>query len=196
MGLLNRSLGLALGAMLLVAGTAQAQRTEVDIGGMLGASLPTNDNANLYVPGYVAGGTFRIVPKLWPVGLQVDVLYSKYNRDTGNITDRGLQNLSASLGVIWPIELDETPIEPYLIGGASVNNMKVVEPRTVLNYGSTTNLGLYIGGGATFKSRTARFAPFVDVRVNGIFGGDPRQGAYFNLSLGFLVLLRGAHSHR
>ena len=196
MGLLNRSLGLALGAVLFVAGTAQAQHTEVDLGGMIGASLPTNDIANLYVGGYVFGGTFRVVPANWPVGLQVDVLYSHYNRNAADIADHGLENLSGSLGVVWPIDFEQTSLEPYLLGGASINAMKVIEPRTTPNYGSNTNLGLYIGGGLAFKSQTARIAPLIDFRVNGIFGSDPREGAYFNFSLGLLILLRGAHSHR
>lgn len=173
---------------------AAAQKTEIDVGGNIGLSLPTGDAADLYVPGWNAGGVFRIVPKNWPVGIQVDGVYSSYNRDVANVTDRGLTILTGSVGVVYQVELEQTSLEPYFIGGASVNRLSVKDPRTIDNYGSSTNMGLILGGGLAFKSEKSWFAPYLDFRVNGIFGSDPRQSSYININLGFLVLLQGRHS--
>ena len=194
MRLLTRGLGLALVSLLGVSGVSVAQVTEVDIGVMGGASLPTNEVSNLYVAGWNATGTLRVMPANWPVGLQFDGTYASYNRDVANITDRGMSIITGAVTVVYQVELDETPIEPYFLAGASVNNLKVEDPRTIVNYGSSTNFGLVFGGGVAFKSEKARIAPLLDFRLYGIFGGDPREGAYINLNVGFLILLKGRHS--
>jgi len=194
MRLMTRTAGLALAGLLGLSGDLAAQKTEVDVGGMLAASLPTNEAANLYVPGWNATGTVRVVPANWPVGLQGDFGYSSYNRDDFNLSDRGLTLWTGAVSVVYQVELDETPIEPYFLAGATINRLSVVDPRTIENFGSSTNFGITLGGGVAFKSQNAWFAPLVDFRLYGIFGPDPRQGAYINFSVGFLILLKGRHS--
>lgn len=194
MPLLTRTAGLALAGLLGLSGTALAQKTEVDLGAMIGASLPTNEAADLYVPGWNAAGSLRIMPANWPVGLQVDGTYSSYNRDVPNLTDRGLTIITGSASVVYQVELDETPIEPYFLAGAAINNLKVKDARTIENYGSATKAGIVLGGGIAFKGEKARFAPLIDFRLYGIFGGDPREGAYIDINVGFLILLKGRHS--
>lgn len=194
MRLLTRGLGLALAGLLGLSGVSAAQKTEVDVGVMGGLSLPTNDAANLYVPGWNAGGTVRVMPANWAIGLQFDGVYSSYNRDEFNLADRGMTILTGALSIIYQVELDETPIEPYFLVGVTVNNLKIDDARTIENYGSSTKAGLTFGGGVAFKGDNARIAPLVDFRLYGIFGSDPREGAYINFNVGFLILLKGRHS--
>ena len=194
MRLLTRGLRLALVSLLGTYGISVAQVTEIDVGVMGGASLPTNDAADFYVAGWNATGTLRVVPANWPVGLQFDGTYASYNRNDANLADRGMSIVTGAVSVVYQVELDATPIEPYLFAGLTINHLAVENARTIVNYGSSTNLGLTLGGGVAFKSENARIAPLVDFRLYGIFGGDPREGAYINLNVGFLILLKGRHS--
>lgn len=191
---LTRTAGLVLAGLLGLSGVSAAQKTEVDLGGMIGLSLPTNEAANLYVPGWNAAATFRVVPALWPVGLQADLGYASYNRDEFNLADRGLTIWSGALSVVYQVELDETPIEPYFLAGMAINRLSVADPRTIENYGSSTNFGIVFGGGVAFKSQNSFIAPLFDFRMYGIFGPDPREGAYIDFNVGFLILLKGRHS--
>lgn len=191
---LTRTAGLVLAGLLGFSGVSAAQETEVDLGGMIGLSLPTNEAANLYVPGWNAAGTLRIMPALWPVGLQADFGYASYNRDAANLTDRGLAIWTGALSVVYQVELDQTSFEPYFLAGVSINNLSVSDPRTIENFGSSTNLGIVLGGGIAFKSQHSRIAPLVDFRMYGIFGSNPREGAYIDFNVGFLILLKGRHS--
>jgi hypothetical protein len=192
--LLTRTAGLALAGLLGLSGVSAAQETEVDVGGMIGLSLPTNEAANLYVAGWNATGSIRVMPADWPVGLQGDFGYSSYNRDALNLSDRGLTIWSAAVSVVYQVELDATPIEPYFLAGVAINGLSVQDPRTIDNFGSATKGGIVLGGGVAFKNGKARFAPLIDFRMYGIFGPDPREGAYINLSVGFMILLKGRHS--
>jgi hypothetical protein len=192
--LLTKGLGFALVALTGMSRVSAAQVTEVDIGGLLGVSLPTQEGADLYVPGWVAGGNIRVVPAAWPVGLQVDITSSSYNRDVANIADRGLNILTGSLSVVYQVELTASPIEPYGLVGVAVNRMSVNNPRTIDNYGTNTAFGLVLGGGVAFKKDHSRIAPLIDFRLLGIFGSDPRETAYINFSIGLQILLKGRHA--
>ena len=96
--------------------------------------------------------------------------------------------------MVYQVELDATPIEPYFLAGVAINGLSVQDPRTIENYGSATKGGIVLGGGIAFKNGKARIAPLIDFRMYGIFGPNPREGAYINLSVGFLILLKGRHS--
>ena len=152
MRLLTRGLRLALVSLLGTYGISVAQVTEIDVGVMGGASLPTNDASDLYVAGWNATGTLRVVPANWPVGLQFDGTYASYNRDVANISDRGMSIVTGAASVVYQVELDQTPIEPYLFAGITINHIAVENARTIENFGSTTNFGLVFGGGVAFKS--------------------------------------------
>ena len=193
MRLLTKGLGIAFMALIGVARVSVAQVTEVDVGGTLGFSLPTNDANRLYVPGWVAGGSVRVVPGTWNFGLQFDGTYASYNRNNDNISDRGLNILTGTLAVVYQVELDASPIEPYFLLGGAINRLSVENPRTIDNYGSQTAFGVVLGGGVAFKKDRSRIAPLIDFRMLGIFGPDPREGAYINMSIGLIVLLKGRH---
>jgi hypothetical protein len=192
--LLTKGLGFALVALMGISRVSAAQVTEVDIGGLLGVSLPTQDAANLYVPGWIAGGNVRVVPAAWNFGLQVDVNNASFNRDAANITDKGLNILTGSLSIVYQVELTASPIEPYFLGGVAVNRLSVSNPRTIDNYGTNTVFGVVFGGGVAFKKDRSRIAPLIDFRLLGLFGGDPREGAYIDFSVGVLILLKGRHA--
>ena len=193
MRLLTRGLGLALVALTGIARVSAAQVTEIDVGGMLGFSLPTNDANRLYVPGWTAGGSVRVVPGKWNFGLQFDGSYASYNRNNDNISDRGLNILTGALTVVYQVELDASPIEPYFLLGGAINRLSVENPRTIDNYGTQTAFGIVLGGGVAFKGDHSRIAPLLDFRLLGIFGPDPREGAYINVNIGIIVLLKGRH---
>jgi hypothetical protein len=76
----------------------------------------------------------------------------------------------------------------------SINNLSAADPRTIENYGSSTNFGIVLGAGLAFKSQKSRIAPLIDFRMNGIFGSDFRESAYISFNVGFLILLKGRHS--
>ncbi len=194
MRLLTKGLGFALVALTGMSRVSAAQVTEVDIGGLLGVSLPTQDAANLYVPGWIAGGNVRIVPAAWNFGLQVDVNNASFNRDVANITDKGLNILTGSLSIVYQVELTASPIEPYFLAGMAVNRLSVSNPRTIDNYGTNTAFGLVLGGGVAFKKDHSRIAPLIDFRLLGIFGSDPRETAYIDFNVGVLILLKGRHA--
>ncbi len=193
MRLLTKGLGFAFVALMGIARVSEAQVTEIDVGGLLGLSLPTNDANRLYVPGWTAGGSIRVVPGKWNFGLQFDGTYSSYNRNNDNISDRGLNILTGALSVVYQVELDASPIEPYFLLGGAINRLSVQDPRTIDNYGSQTAFGIVLGGGIAFKSDHSRIAPLIDFRMLGIFGPDPREGAYINMNIGIIVLLKGRH---
>ncbi len=194
MRLLTKGLGFALVVLTGMSRVSAAQVTEVDIGGLLGVSLPTQDAANLYVPGWIAGGNIRVVPAAWPVGLQVDVTTANYNRDVANIADRGLNILTGTVSVVYQVELTASPIEPYFLAGVAVNRLSVSDPRTIDSYGTNTAFGLVLGGGVAFKKDHSRIAPLIDFRLLGIFGSDPRETAYISFSVGVQILLKGRHA--
>jgi hypothetical protein len=191
--LLTKGTGLVLVMLTGMTGVSAAQVTEVDVGGLIGFSLPTQDAANLYVPGWIAGGNVRIVPAAWNFGVQVDINNASFKRDVANISDRGLNILTGSLSIVYQVELTASPIEPYFLAGMAVNRLSVSNPRTIDNYGTNTAFGIVLGGGVAFKSDHSRIAPMLDFRLLGIFGSDPRETAYVDFNIGVLILLKGRH---
>jgi opacity protein-like surface antigen len=184
--------GLALAA--LVTGTSLAAQTEVDVGIHGGWSIPTQDAANLYVAGYNIGGNLRYMPGTSVVGLQLDGSYHKLNRDQLNNQDLGLEMLVATASIVWPVQLEASPIVPYVLGGGGIASLKVVDPRTITPYENKVRFVLTLGGGVEFRGFTSSFAPFIDFRLLGILGPDPRETAYLTLNAGAKLIFGGARA--
>ena len=166
MRLLTRGLGLAFAGCWVLSGVSVAQETEIDVGGMVGLSLPTNEAANLYVPGWNAGGTLRVVPAIWPVGLQFDGTYASYNRDTANISDRGMSIVTGALSIVYQVELDavaDRALFPGRRDDQQPQRWRIRGPSRTMDRPPT--LGIALGGGVAFKSEHARIAPLVDFRL-------------------------------
>lgn len=184
-----RALGVAL-AGLAVASTARAQ-TEFDIGVVGGWSIPTQDANRLYTAGYNIGGTLRWMPGNSPVGIQVDGAYHNFNRKEANTLDLGLKMTTLLFSAVYPFYLDTSPLVPYVVFGLGLARLEVENPRTINPFETTTRLALDLGGGLEFRGWSSSFAPFVDLRLIGVFGSDPRETAYLTLNLGAKLIFGG-----
>ena len=189
MARLGRGVALAL-AGLAMAGHVGAQ-TEVDIGIQGGWSLPTQTAADLYVAGYNIGGQLRYMPGTSVVGVQIDAAYHSFNRDQLNTEDLGLEMLSLIANVAWPVRLEASPIVPYLVGGGGIVKLKVKDPRTINAYESSVRFAVSLGAGVEFRNFSSNFAPFIDFRLLGIVGPDPRETAYITLNAGAKLIFGG-----
>ena len=136
------------------------------------------------------------MPANWPVGLQFDGVYASYNRDDAeHLRTAGLTIMTGAASVVYQVELDASPIEPYFLLGVSINKLKVEDPRTIDNYGSATKFGIVLRWWRRLQERQRlRIAPLIDFRLLRHLRPDPREGAYINLNVGFLILLKGRHS--
>jgi hypothetical protein len=175
---------------LAAAGHLQAQ-TEFNIGIQGGWSLPTQDAAALYAPGYNIGGQLRYMPGTSVVGLQLEGAYHHFNRDEANTQDLGLEMLVAMAHVVWPVQLEASPIVPYLLGGGGIVKLKVEDPRVINAYEGGVRFGISFGGGVEFRNFSSSFAPFLDFRMLGIVGPDPRETAYITLNAGAKLIFGG-----
>lgn len=189
MALLTRGLGLAL-AGLVVAGTAGAQ-TEVDIGVTGGWTLPTQDAGDLYTGGYNIGGQLRWMPGSSAIGVQIDGAYHHMNREELNTQDLGLKMMSLFASAVYPVYLDASPLLPYLYGGPGVVRLEVEDPRVLDAYQTSTKFAINLGAGVEFRGWSSSFAPFLDFRLIGIFGPDPREGAYLDFNIGAKLIFGG-----
>ncbi len=87
----------------------------------------------------------------------------------------------------------QSPIEPYFLARRVDQQPAAWRTRAPSRtMGHRPTFGIVLGGGIAFKSEHARIAPLIDFRMYGIFGSDPREGAYINLSIGFLDPAEGA----
>jgi hypothetical protein len=186
----------ALGIMLAVlAGAAPlAAQTRVDIGGFGGLSLPTNEAADLYNAGYTLGGTFRYHPEEWPLGLQFDGQYMTHVRDDRNQFDGGLDMYGGSVSAVFSLYPEVSSIVPYLLVGGGLFNLTAQNARQLpdsLVYGSQTKPAIVFGGGFEYRTWTSRLIPYIDLRMIGLFGSDPREGAYITITGGLKYVLGG-----
>jgi hypothetical protein len=186
----------ALGIMLaMLAGAAPlAAQTRVDIGGFGGLSLPTNEAADLYNAGYTLGGTFRFHPEDWPLGLQFDGQYMTHVRDDRNQFDGGLDMYGGSVSAVFSLYPEVSSIVPYLLVGGGLFNLTAQNPRQLpdsLVYGSRTKPAIVFGGGFEYRTWTSRLIPYIDLRMIGLFGSDPREGAYITITGGLKYVLGG-----
>jgi hypothetical protein len=186
----------ALGIMLaIVAGTAPlAAQTRVDIGGFGGLSLPTNEAGDLYNAGYTIGGTVRYHKEDWPFGLQFDGQYMTHSREDTNAFDGGLDMYGGSLSAVFSLYPELSSIVPYLQVGGGLYNLTAQNPRQLadsLVYGSQTKPAIVFGGGIEYRTFTSRLIPYIDLRLIGLLGSDPREGAYITITGGLKYVLGG-----
>lgn len=183
-------MGLVLLGLLAAAAPAQGQM-RVDVGAWGGGSFPTGDVADLYSIGYTFGGTVRLRPKDTSLGIQFDGGYMTQGKDVNNVIDGGIDIYGLSVSASWAAELDVSPIAPFALVGVGVYNLAPQFERTTEQYGTKTRIGLNIGGGVEWRRPKSRWSPYVDVRVIGIFGSDPREGAYLTLTGGLRYVFGG-----
>jgi hypothetical protein len=189
-----RVLGLMLG--MLVGAVPLVAQTRVDIGGFGGVSLPTatEDDIELYKVGYTLGGTLRYHPEEWPLGLQFDGQYMTHARDVDNTVDGGLDIIGGSVSAVFSFYPETSSFVPYMLIGGGAFNLKAQNPRSLpdsLVYGSQTKAGVVFGGGFEYRTFTARLVPYIDLRLIGILGSDPREGAFITFTGGLKYVLGG-----
>ena len=194
MGFRGRMLGLML-VLGAAATPVAAQEKRVDIGVFGGGSFPTQDAANLYKIGYTVGGTVRYWPESWPFGLQFDGQFMTYARKDANTFDGGLDIIGGTVGLAFALFPETSAVVPYLLIGGGGYNLKAQKPIAgapdSARYGSQTKPGVVLGGGFEYRTYTARLVPYIDLRMIGIFGSDPRETAYINFVAGLKYVLGG-----
>jgi hypothetical protein len=80
---------------------------------------------------------------------------------------------------------------PYLIGGGGIVKLKVEDPRVIDAYEGSVRFAISFGGGVEFRNFSSSFAPFLDFRLLGIVGPDPRETAYITLNAGAKLIFGG-----
>lgn len=192
MGHRVRALGLVL-AFVAGAGPLAAQ-TRVDIGGFGGFSLPTNEAGDLYSGGYTLGGTIRYHPEEWPLGLQVDGQYMTHSREDTNPYDGGLDMYGASVSAVFSFYPEMSSFVPYMQVGGGAYNLTAQNARQLadsLVYGSQVVPAIVFGGGFEYRTFTSRLIPYIDLRLIGLFGSDPREGAFITFTGGLKYVMGG-----
>lgn len=186
-----------LGLMLVAVSTAApaAAQTRVDIGGFGGGSFPTQDAANLYKPGYTVGGTVRLWPEKWRVALQFDGQFMTFARENVNTTDGGLDIWGGTLTAVLALFPETSSVVPYLAFGGGAYDLKAQKPLSgapdSAKYGSHLVPGVVLGGGFEYRTYKSRLVPYIDLRMVGLFGSDPRETAYINFVAGLKYVLGG-----
>ena len=140
------------------------------------------------------GGTLRYHPEEWPLGLQFDGQYMTHARDVDNTVDGGLDIIGGSVSAVFSFYPETSSFVPYMLIGGGAFNLKAQNPRSLpdsLVYGSQTKAGVVFGGGFEYRTFTARLVPYIDLRLIGILGSDPREGAFITFTGGLKYVLGG-----
>jgi hypothetical protein len=180
-------------ALATVAGPLAAQ-SRWDVGGFGGFSFPTQTAADLYKAGYTIGGTARYHNENWPFAVQVDGQWMTYAREPTNPYDGGLDMAGLTLLAVFALYPDVSPVVPYLgvgVGGYYLDAPYARQLPDSLVFGSTVAPGLVLGGGFEYRTWTSRIVPYIDVRMIGLLGSDPRETANINVILGLKYVVGG-----
>ena len=181
---------------MLVGAAPLAAQTRVDVGGFGGLAIPTggDDGADLYKLGYTLGGTVRVHSEDWPVAFQFDGQYMTFAREDTNPLDGGLDLIGGTLSIVLALYPETSSFVPYLAVGGGAYNLKSMNPRSLpdsLQYGSQVNAGVMLGGGFEYRTYTSRLVPYIDLRMVGVFGSDPRETAFITVTGGLKYVLGG-----
>lgn len=196
MGHRVRVLGLMLGMLVGIAVPLVAQ-TRVDVGAFGGLAIPTaagDADVELYKLGYTLGGTLRVHSEDWPIALQFDGQYMTFAREDANPYDGGLDLIGGTLSIVLALFPETSSFVPYLALGGGAYNLKSMNPRSLpdsLQYGSQVNAGVMLGGGFEYRSWKSRLVPYIDLRMVGIFGSDPRETAFITVTGGLKYVIGG-----
>jgi len=186
-----------LGLMLVVATAAvpAAAQTRVDVGAFGGGSFPTQDAAALYKAGYTVGGTVRLWSHDWPLGVQFDGQFMTYGREDVNRFDGGLDMWGATITGVLDLFPETSSVVPFLAFGGGAYELKAQKPIAGApdssRYGSHLVPGVVLGGGFEYRSYHNRLIPYIDLRMIGLFGSDPRETAYINIIAGLKYVVGG-----
>jgi opacity protein-like surface antigen len=164
-GLSRGAAAVALG--LLCAPALHAQGA-FSLGGGIG--IPMGDFNDAVKLGWHGLAAFSFVPAGSPVGVQVDGQFHQFKFDgQTNLKER---MIFGTVNAVYKFQTSEmSRVQPYLIGGGGVYNLKATgsgDPGTVISTsGSDTKFGLNAGVGLEFKAGGASL--FVEDRFHHIF---------------------------
>jgi opacity protein-like surface antigen len=158
----------ALAAPALLSAQSASADKPVSFGVSGGLSMPMGDLGNDANSGYtVAGHVFFKPATINAVRFRGDVAYDKWAvKESGG--DANLRSLSFVANALYDFP-SQSNIRPYLIGGLGLYNSKAM-----INLGQvtgstngTTDLGLQVGGGLTFK--LSGFDTFAEAKFVNVF---------------------------
>jgi len=155
---------LALG-MLVSTSALRAQGAEFSLGG--GVDLPLGDFNDAAKTGFHGLAGVSVMPANWPVGIQVDGNYSRFNDDTP--LDVKYQLIYGTANLVYKFKTaEESRFHPYLIGGGGVYNFKAKGDDIITGAdASQTKFGINAGAGFDIKAGSA--GVFVEGRFHDVF---------------------------
>ena len=164
--------GLTLSA---VAGHAQQRPISVGLAG--GVSLPQGDLADVVGTGWHALGTIALSTLMQPLGLRLDIAYSRFDFDAAD----GNESVgSATLNGTYRLPMTNSPLSPYLISGLGAYRS---ECSLDIGCDATTEFGWNVGLGA--KLFVLGFRSFLEARYHSTEHHDT-DVRYFPLTIGIL----------
>jgi len=155
---------LALGTLVSTS-ALHAQGAEFSLGG--GVDLPLGDFNDAAKTGFHGLAGVSVMPANWPVGIQVDGNYSRFNDDTP--LDVKYQLIYGTANLVYKFKTaEESRFHPYLIGGGGVYNFKVKGDDVPSGIDdSQTKFGINAGAGFDIKAGSAGL--FVEGRFHDMF---------------------------
>jgi outer membrane protein with beta-barrel domain len=140
------------------------------IGG--GATLPTGTFDDVAGTGWHGMGAIGFQPADFPVGFQVDGMYSRFGFDAENI-DADWEMIQGTADAVFKFSSsEESKFHPYLIGGIGGYHVKAVG-NDAEGADSETDFG--VNAGAGFDFGLGNLSAFLEARFHAVFSGttDP-----------------------
>ncbi len=161
-------LAAALAAPALVSAQAAAADKPLSFGVSGGLSMPMGDLGDVANSGFTVGGHVFLKPaSMNALRFRGDVAYDKWGvKDAGG--DADLRSLSFVANALYDFPSQST-IRPYVIGGLGLYNSKAIINlgQTTGSTPSSTDFGLQVGGGLTFK--LSGFDTFAEAKFVNVF---------------------------
>ena len=157
---------LALG-MLASTSVLHAQGAEFSLGG--GLDFPLGDFDDFAKMGFHGLAGVSVFRANSPIGIQVDGNYAQFKVDSpADIKNRFI---FGTADLVYKFKTsEETPFQPYLIGGGGVYNLKQTGDDAITDE-SFTKFGINAGAGFDVKAGSA--ALFVEGRFHNVFASGP-----------------------
>ena len=145
------------------------------IGG--GGSLPVGDFGDAANVGWHALASIGVSTLMQPLGLRVDVAHNRFGAKAGGV-DQAIT--SGTLNVTYRLPMTNSPLSPYLIGGAGAYRFQCTG---AVSCGSATRFGWNAGLGTKIASLGLKW--FLEGRFHFV-DADPGSVKFAPLTLGLM----------